>query len=132
MLAKTYEKYLYSPRPVSKRYPMDVRKRAKQFAPFAALRGLEEVMKKQELIYEPKKILSEERKEELDRKVRLLTCGMKVRATYFKENPEQKSVGQYRTICGVFRFFDPTIHLRIDDTIISIFDLYELSGDSLE
>ena len=34
MLAKAYQKYLYIPRPVSKRYPMDVQHRAKQFAPF--------------------------------------------------------------------------------------------------
>lgn len=33
MLAKAYQKYLYIPRPVSKRYPMDVQHRAKQFAP---------------------------------------------------------------------------------------------------
>ena len=39
MLAKAYQKYLYIPRPVSKRYPMDVQHRAKQFAPFAALTG---------------------------------------------------------------------------------------------
>ena len=44
MLAKAYQKYLYIPRPVSKRYPMDVQHRAKQFAPFAALRGFEEIV----------------------------------------------------------------------------------------
>ena len=48
MLAKAYQKYLYIPRPVSKRYPMDVQHRAKQFAPFAALRGFEEIVRKQE------------------------------------------------------------------------------------
>ena len=36
MLAKAYQKYLYIPRPVSKRYPMDVQHRAKQFAPYSA------------------------------------------------------------------------------------------------
>ena len=45
MLAKAYQKYLYIPRPVSKRYPMDVQHRAKQFAPFAALRGFEEIVR---------------------------------------------------------------------------------------
>ena len=44
MLAEAYQKYLYVPRPVSKRYPMDVQHRAKQFAPFAALRGFEEIV----------------------------------------------------------------------------------------
>ena len=51
MLAEAYQKYLYVPRPVSKRYPMDVQHRAKQFAPFAALRGFEEIVRKQEILY---------------------------------------------------------------------------------
>lgn len=56
MLAKAYQKYLYIPRPVSKRYPMDVQHRAKQFAPFAALRGFEEIVRKQEILYEQRKV----------------------------------------------------------------------------
>ena len=38
---------------------MDVGRRAKQFAPFAALRGLDETIRQQEIIYEPKRDLSE-------------------------------------------------------------------------
>ena len=34
---------------------MDVGRRAKQFAPFAALSGLDETIRQQEIIYEPKK-----------------------------------------------------------------------------
>lgn len=41
---------------------MDVGRRAKQFAPFAALRGLDETIRQQEIIYEPKRDLSEEKK----------------------------------------------------------------------
>ena len=67
MLAEAYQKYLYVPRPVSKRYPMDVQHRAKQFAPFAALRGFEEIVRKQEILYEQRKMLSEEQKCGLDR-----------------------------------------------------------------
>ena len=44
MLASAYQPYLYLPRPVSRRHPMDVGRRAKQFAPFAALRGLDETI----------------------------------------------------------------------------------------
>ena len=132
MLAKAYQEYLYIPRPVSQRYPMDVRKRAKQFAPFAALRGLEEIVRKQEIVYEPRKILSEEQKCGLDRKLKMLTCGMKVQATYFEENSEKKSEGQYHTISGTVEFFDPSIHLRIDDTIIQVVNLFNLSGDVFE
>ena len=49
-------------RPVSRRHPMDVGRRAKQFAPFAALRGLDETIRQQEIIYEYERDLSEERK----------------------------------------------------------------------
>ena len=62
MLASAYQPYLYLPRPVSRRHPMDVGRRAKQFAPFAALRGLDETIRQQEIIYEPKRDLSEEKK----------------------------------------------------------------------
>ena len=131
MLAKAYQKYLYIPRPVSKRYPMDVQHRAKQFAPFAALRGFEEIVRKQEILYEQRKVLSEEQKCGLDRKLQMVSVGMKIQATYFKESREMKPAGQYHTICGTVEFFDPSIHLRIDDTIILIPDVCELSGDKL-
>ena len=45
MLASEYQPYLYLSRPVSRRHPMDVGRRAKQFAPFAALRGLDETIR---------------------------------------------------------------------------------------
>ena len=110
MLAEAYQKYLYVPRPVSKRYPMDVQHRAKQFAPFAALRGFEEIVRKQEILYEQRKMLSEEQKCGLDRKLQMVSVGMKIQATYFKESREMKPAGQYHTICGTVEFFDPSIH----------------------
>lgn len=111
---------------------MDVQHRAKQFAPFAALRGFEETVRKQEILYEQRKVLSEEKKCELDRKLRMVSYEMKIRATYFKESQEMKPAGQYHTVCGKVEFFDPSIHLRIDDTIIPIPDLCDLSGEVFE
>lgn len=85
MLAKAYQKYLYIPRPVSKRYPMDVQHRAKQFAPFAALRGFEEIVRKQEILYEQRKVLSEEQKCGLDRKLQMVSVGMRYRQPILKK-----------------------------------------------
>ena len=65
---------------------MDVGRRAKQFAPFAALRGLDETVRQQEILYEPRKILSEEKQNELDMKLRILAYGMKIQATYFQKS----------------------------------------------
>ncbi|WP_270437935.1 hypothetical protein [Blautia massiliensis (ex Durand et al. 2017)] len=132
MLASAYQPYLYLPRPVSRRHPMDVGRRAKQFAPFAALRGLDETIRQQEIIYEPKRDLSEEKKNELDMKLRILTYGMKIQATYFQKFWKDPSVGQYHTLSGTIEFFDPSVHLRIDDTEIQIQDICDLTGDVFE
>ena len=94
---------------------MDVGRRAKQFAPFAALRGLDETIRQQEIIYEPKRDLSEEKKNELDMKLRILVYGMKIQATYFQKSWKNPLIGQYHTIMGTVKFFDSSSYLRIDD-----------------
>ena len=106
---------------------MDVGRRAKQFAPFAALRGLDETIRQQEIIYEPKRDLSEEKKNELDMKLRILAYGMKIQKSW-----KDPSVGQYHTLSGTVEFFDPSVHLRIDDTEIQIQDICDLTGDVFE
>ena len=104
---------------------MDVGRRAKQFAPFAALRGLDETIRQQEIIYEPKRDLSEEKKNELDMKLRILVYGMKIQATYFQKSWKNPLIGQYHTLSGTVEFFDPSVHLRIDDTEIQIQDIID-------
>ena len=81
------------------------RSRAKQFAPFAALRGLDETIRQQEIIYEPKRDLSEEKKNELDMKLRILAYGMKIQATYFQKSWKNPLIGQYHTLSGTVEFF---------------------------
>ena len=108
------------------------RSRAKQFAPFAALRGLDETIRQQEIIYEPKRDLSEEKKNELDMKLRILAYGMKIQATYFQKSWKNPLIGQYHTLSGTVEFFDPSVHLRIDDTEIQIQDICDLTGDVFE
>ena len=101
MLASEYQPYLYLSRPVSRRHPMDVGRRAKQFAPFATLRGLDETIRQQEIIYESKRDLSEEKKNELDMKLRILAYGMKIQATYFQKSWKDPSVGQYLSLIHI-------------------------------
>ncbi len=55
MLAKCISTVFIFTKTGFRRHPMDVGRRAKQFAPFAALRGLDETIRQQEIIYEPKK-----------------------------------------------------------------------------
>lgn len=132
MLASAYAEMIYMPRPVSRRRKMDVGHRAKQFAPFAALRGFEETVRKKESIYENKKELSEEKKQELDRKLRFLSEGMCIQVTYFIENPEFHGKGEYCIVEGNVDFFNPQINLRIGDAEIHIPDIIDLSGDIFE
>ena len=49
---------------------MNREERAKQFMPFAALKGYPEALRKKEKVVVPKKELSEEYQEELERKLR--------------------------------------------------------------
>ena len=74
-MTAAYRKIIHLPRPASGRTPMAVERRAKQFAPFAALKGFEDAVREKEIIYEPRRILSEERKNELDMKLRMLKRG---------------------------------------------------------
>lgn len=41
-------------------------------------------------------------------------------------------IGQYHTLSGTVEFFDPSVHLRIDDTEIQIQDICDLTGDVFE
>lgn len=132
MLAGAYAELIYLPRPASKRKKMDVGHRAKQFAPFAALRGFEETVRKKEIIYENRKELSNEKKQELDRKLRYLSRGMWIETTYFIENPEVAGKGKHYTTEGKVEFYDPQRYLRIGDTEIQISDITDLSGNVFE
>lgn len=102
---------------------MAVERRAKQFAPFAALKGFEDAVREKEIIYEPRRILSEERKNELDMKLRMLKPGMEIQVEYFTGNPLLPGFGRYHTVKGDVAFFDPSVGLRVGDTKIEIRDI---------
>ena len=73
------------------RQPMSRADRAKQFMPFAALKGYEEAVKESEKRKKEKIILAEDRKEELDFKLRQLKYGDEVTIFYFDS-------GEYRKV----------------------------------
>jgi len=54
---------------VARRAKMDVSNRAKQFAPFAALKGFEEAIKAKETVYISKKDITKECEEEINEKL---------------------------------------------------------------
>ena len=106
------------------RQKMPISERAKQFAPFSALKGLPEALKKMEKIVVPKRELTEERLTELNRALNQIKRGMMVTAIYFSE-------GEYLQITGLVARHDiQNQKLQIVDTVIPFADLYEIKIES--
>lgn len=63
---------------------MNRQDRAKQFMPFAALKGYEEALRRRESSPEPRIVLGEDGAEELDRKLRSLSVGDSVRVRHYR------------------------------------------------
>ena len=94
--------------------------RAKQFMPFAALKGYEEALKKKEKLVVPKIEVSEEDAEMLDAKLRRLRKNQIVTVVYF-------SGGEYLKKTGMISRIDKTARiLRIVNTKIVFDDIYDI------
>lgn len=104
---------------------MSQQDRAKQFMPFAALKGYPEALKKKEKIIVPKAEFSEEYKENLDQKLRQVKKNDMITAVYYHK-------GEYLKVEGMVSRIDDTSRiLKIVNTRISFDDLYDISGDNI-
>ncbi len=103
-----------------KRGNMPRAERAKQFMPFAALKGYEELLREKERIVVPRRELSEEKKEELDLKLRDLEVKDVVTVVYFHENEYVKVTGMISRIDLNSRF------LKVVNTKIQFGDIGDL------
>ena len=102
------------------RYKMSVSDRAKQFAPFAALKGYEEALRAREKIIVDKIELSEEMLEELDKKMHCIQKGELATIIYF-------SKGEYIKISGMVARIDETSRiLQIVNTKIPFDDILDV------
>ncbi len=86
------------------KHNMSVRDRAKQFMPFAALKGLPQALAAKEKIRVPKPILSPEKEEELDRQMHLLKKGTMASVIYFHADEYLKITGLVARIDTNCRF----------------------------
>ena len=133
-----YEDLIYRERPVSPKHHMEVAHRAKQFAPFAALTGLEQSVRKKEIVYVPRTELSEEAKTEIDRSLRklqrLLQEGNKpdVAIMYFDNRKGEKQEGLIRSVRGRAEFLDPTLYLRVEEAEIRVKDILNIELEMSE
>ena len=131
--------------------PMPASRRAKIFAPFDALAGFDEEIAAKEILYTQKRELSEDQKEDLDRKLaRLLalTAGSRgkgpdrssITIEYFEActDPDSEvygSGGRYETLTGTVLKIDTcisrTIRILTDDgeRCIPLTDVTSIDGD---
>ena len=112
-MKQPYEKILLAERPIhlqdafsAKHPPMPREKRAKLFAPFDALAGYGEALGEQEVIYQEREVLSEEARQELDKKLDFL------RNVYHERRQGTKYVGgslaakAFEPPCVTIRYYE--------------------------
>lgn len=94
--------------------------RAKQFMPFAALKGHEEALREKEKIIVDRIVMTEERKEELDLVMRTIKKLDMVRVVYFDK-------GEYLEINGMVSLFDINSRIiRVVNTRIGFEDILKI------
>lgn len=138
--ATTIAKYgniIFMERPVhngdlfSRRHPK-MSNRAKIFAPFAALVGFDDRVRRKEIDYAARRELAEEETAELNTVLNRLARGDRVKVCYFELCIDHESdafgrLGLYRTACGTVRWVDAIGQvLYLEDRAIGFSDLYQL------
>lgn len=105
---------------------MSREERAKQFMPFAALKGYPDALRKKEKIVVPKMELSEEYKEELDRKLKQVQKNDMITVVYYEKNEYLKKTGMVSRIDETARV------LKIVNTKIPFENIFEISGEKMK
>lgn len=99
---------------------MPIPDRAKQFMPFAALKGLPEALAAKEKIAVPKVELSPEMAAELDRKMHQVERGKVITVVYFHKD-------EYLKLTGMVARIDPVCRiLQIVNTKIEFDDILDI------
>ena len=98
--------------------------RAKQFMPFAALKGHTEALRKKERIVVPRRELSEEYAEELDYKLRQIHKNDMVTVIYYSGKEYLKRTGM------VAKMSETARNLTIVDTKILFDDIYDICEEN--
>ena len=99
--------------------------RARQFMPFAALRGFEDLIEKQGRDIEPKKTLSEEQEAALSAKLSALKKGMVVKVVYYNKDGYDIMEGMVSSVNLTYGYLD-VIKERIRFS-----EIYEITGKEL-
>lgn len=104
----------------AKRPKMSVSERAKQFMPFSALKGLEAALREKEKVLAVRAELSEERRDELDLRLREINVGDMITVIYFHE-------GEYIKKSGLVSRIDTEAkYIQVVNTKIRFSDIYAM------
>ena len=100
--------------------------RAKQFMPFAALKGYPEALRRKEKVVVDKVQVSEDYAEELDRRLRQVQRLDTITVVYFRK-------GEYIKVQGVVSRIDVTARvLKVVQTKIPLEDILEVTGEHIK
>ena len=102
---------------------MNDAQRAKQFMPFSALKGFEEAVKAKERMKEPKVILGEDARQELNFKLQGILPGDRVRAEYYYESRYVTVRGRVKKIDALGR------RIHLEEIKIPIDDLKDIERE---
>lgn len=108
------------------RAKMSREERAKQFMPFAALKGYPDALRKKEKIVVPKVQLSEEAAADLDFKMRQVQKNDMITVIYFNKN-------EYLKVTGLVSRIDKTARiLKVVRTKLNFDDIYDIEGENIK
>ncbi|MBS7008079.1 YolD-like family protein [Anaerostipes sp.] len=96
--------------------------RARQFLPFAALKGYDEMLREIERETEPKRELTEEDARRLNEEIKTICKGMRVHIIYYKKDVYAETEGTVSFIDTVFR------KIFVGKEEISFDDIWHISG----
>ena len=99
---------------------MPIEQRAKQFAPFSALKGLEEALRQKEELREPRRELSEEAAAALNETLLCLREGQTVRVQYYDTRRYVQQTGTVTRLWMTQRTF------WVEDVRIDFRDIHTL------
>jgi hypothetical protein len=104
------------------RAKMPASQRAKQFAPFDAVVGLRQALKEKEKIRIPKKELSEDAIEEINRKLKRLEIGQTITIIWYDFLEENYS----KTTNKITKINTRNKSLELENTLIFFEDIYAI------
>ena len=111
--------------PKKPRTKMPISERAKQFMPFAAVKGSHEALAKKEHITVPKQELTDDMAELLDYKLKSIHRGSIITVVYYHDK-------EYIKICGMVAKIDTqTKTLTVVDTKINFADILTIETEIL-